>query len=76
MLYTASLMSVISCLNKRLYVVFVVLVGVSRMNNGMPSIEWERYRYTLPKSKAEVEIIREIVMNNDDLDHMDMIHPN
>ncbi|MBW2964237.1 hypothetical protein KY363_02150 [Candidatus Woesearchaeota archaeon] len=41
-----------------------------------PSIEWERYRYTLPKSKAQVEIVREIVMNNGDLEHMDMIEPN
>ncbi len=37
-----------------------------------PTIEWERYRYTLPKSKARVEIVREIVMNDDDLDYMDM----
>jgi hypothetical protein len=41
-----------------------------------PSIEWERYRYTLPKSKAEVEIIREIVMNNEDLEHMELSEPN
>ncbi|MBW2996779.1 hypothetical protein KY349_00390 [Candidatus Woesearchaeota archaeon] len=41
-----------------------------------PDIEWERYRYTLPKSKAQVEIIREIVMNDYDLDPMDLSRPN
>lgn len=32
--------------------------------------------YTLPKSKARVEIIREIVMNDEDLYHMDLSRPN
>jgi len=41
-----------------------------------PNIEWERYKYTLPKSKAQVEIVREIVMNDDDLDPMDLSRPN
>ena len=41
-----------------------------------PTIEWERYKFTLPKSKAPVEIIREIVMNATDLDHMDLSEPN
>ena len=41
-----------------------------------PSIEWERYRFTLPHSKAQVEIIREIVMNDDDLDCMELAKPN
>ena len=43
---------------------------------GGPSIEWERYMYVLPKSKARVEIIREIVMNDEDLDYMDLSRPN
>ncbi len=37
-----------------------------------PDIEWERYRYTLPESKAQVEIIREIVMNDEDLEYMEI----
>jgi hypothetical protein len=41
-----------------------------------PDIEWERYQWTLPKSKARVEIVREIVMNNDDLEYMDLARPN
>jgi|GEM_PF-4860032 len=41
-----------------------------------PDIEWERYRYTLPQSKAQVEIIREIVMNDNDLDFMEISKPN
>ena len=39
-------------------------------------LEWERYRFKLPKSGAEVEIIREFVMNDDDLEYMDMSRPN
>jgi hypothetical protein len=45
-------------------------------NSFRPSIEWERYRYTLPKSKAQVEVIREIVMNDNDLEYMDLSRPN
>jgi hypothetical protein len=45
-------------------------------NRFRPSIEWERFRYTLPKSKAQVEIVREIVMNDGDLDHMELSRPN
>jgi hypothetical protein len=41
-----------------------------------PNLEWERYRYRLPKSGAEVEIIREIVMNDDDLNFMDLSRKN
>lgn len=41
-----------------------------------PAIAWERYKFTLPKSKAQVEIIREIVMNDTDLDHMDLSESN
>ena len=37
-----------------------------------PDIEWQRFRWTLPKSKAEVELIREIVMNNDDSEFMEL----
>ncbi|MBW2968198.1 hypothetical protein KY362_06960 [Candidatus Woesearchaeota archaeon] len=37
-----------------------------------PDIEWERYVYTLPKTGARVERIREIVMNPDDAEFMDM----
>ena len=40
------------------------------------NIEWERYRYTLPKTGAEVEIVREIVMNDPDLEFMDLSKPN
>ncbi|MBI5881085.1 hypothetical protein HZB90_03065 [archaeon] len=39
-----------------------------------PSIEWERYRYTLPK--AQVEIVREIVMNDEDTEYMELARPN
>lgn len=46
------------------------------IHKGSPNIEWERYIYTLPKSKARVEIIRELVMNDEDLDHMDLSRPN
>ncbi|MBN1543872.1 hypothetical protein JW898_00240 [Candidatus Woesearchaeota archaeon] len=41
-----------------------------------PNLEWERFRYTLPKSKAQVEIIREIVMNDEDLEFMEMSRAN
>jgi hypothetical protein len=41
-----------------------------------PSIEWERYRYTLPKSKAQVEIVREIVMNDEDTEYMELSRTN
>ena len=35
-------------------------------------IEWERYKFTLPKSGADVEIIREIVLNDQDADFMEV----
>jgi hypothetical protein len=41
-----------------------------------PSIEWERFKYSLPKSKAQVEIVREIIMNDDDLDNMELSRQN
>ena len=41
-----------------------------------PDLEWERYIYCLPKSGARVERIREIVMNDHDLDFMDLAKPN
>ena len=40
------------------------------------NIEWERYRYRLPKTGAEIEIVREIVMNDEDLDSMELSKPN
>ena len=40
------------------------------------NLEWERYRYTLPRTGAQVEIIREIVMNDEDLDYMELGRPN
>ena len=36
------------------------------------NLEWERYRFKLPKSGAEVEIIGEIVMGDEDMDYMDI----
>lgn len=37
-----------------------------------PNIERDRYIYRLPRSKARVEIIREIVLNDSDSDYMDV----
>ena len=38
-----------------------------------PNIEWERFRFKLPKSGADVEIIREFVFDSDDdADYMEV----
>jgi hypothetical protein len=41
-----------------------------------PDLEWERFMYTLPKSGATVEVIREIVMNDEDLEFMELSRAN
>jgi hypothetical protein len=41
--------------------------GVKKMD-----IEWERYIYTLPKTGARIERIREVVMNDSDLEFMEL----
>lgn len=41
-----------------------------------PDLEWERFMYTLPKSGARVEVIREIVMNDEDLEFMELSRAN
>jgi len=37
-----------------------------------PNIEWERFRFKLPKSGADVEIIREYVYGDREEDYMDV----
>lgn len=46
--------------------------NIEKIGTFKPDICWERYKYRLPKSKAEVEVIREIVMNDDDMEFMEL----